>query len=393
MSARWCLGLVVGVLASVALSACSTASTSSPREIFGAIEGIASSGNYLWVASQTGTTSRSDVELTELNATTGRLIRIIPAKGYNLHFPLAIAATGGDLWVSYSTAQGSIPIGPGAVAEIQDTTGRKLRLFHVGGDLMEVPTAMAVEGEHLWLLSSQCAYCGYTGVLVEVNTSTGRVERVANPEGTPSGLALTPGVVWVPGGDVDGEGINGGADNAVTEVSQTTGSVVRVVRLRSGVRLDGGGYLGCGSSGIAASRADVWVADSYCEPVPDGSAAEIGASTGRIVRGARNAYSYYGGLTGPLGVSVAAVAIARGSVWLADEYGGWADRGVVVELNASTGRVILVRGGRRDAFDQPDSITIVDDEVWIASPMSLTELDERTGDVVRTVPASVKTSS
>lgn len=381
MRARFGRALGAALLAGGALSACSTAPSSAPHPIFGAIEAIAASDNYLWVASQTGISSRSDVELTELNATTGRLIRIIPALGYDLHAPLAIAASGMDLWVSYSTAQGSIPAGPGAVAEIQDATGRKLRLFHVGGDLMEEPTAMAV-GRDLWLLSSQCTYCANSGVLTEVSASTGHVEHVTNPQGFPSGIALSSGSVWIAGGDPAGSSSRA-ADGAVTEVSQATGAIIGVPQLRSGVPLDGGGYSDCASSGVAASRSYVWVADYFCVPVPDGSAAQISISTGRVVRSVRTSYSYYGGLTG-LGDNPGAVAIAGGRVWLADADGGWSDDGVVVELDANTGRLIRVVGDQRDAFFRPVSVA-VDGGVWIASGLSLTELNPQSADVMRTV--------
>lgn len=187
--------------------------------------------------------------------------------------------------------------------------------------------------------------------------------------------------------------------NSVTELSTTTGRLVKILRAPS-LR---------GPDALVVAGADLWVADGA-----GGSVTELSLATGRVVR-------VVGGLSSPEALATdcehALFVLGR--------------TGVVTKLSLTTGKVLARAAGRRFGFDRPtavawaaghlyvadaggDAVSILDPatmklqalrrggfgfadptglavlggDVWVTDTagQSLTELAAASGKLVRTVP-------
>ena len=81
--------------------------------------------------------------VTEINAATGALTRVISAPAYQLNGPDAIAAAGDDVWV--------IDVNSGSVTEINGATGGLTRVI---ASVPNVPFAITADGTGVWLMTN-----------------------------------------------------------------------------------------------------------------------------------------------------------------------------------------------------------------------------------------------
>src|ERR1700678_98457 len=138
------LALVVGVLASTASGASSAAALTRPdvhvlaRELSGP-DALVVAGGDLFVANggdEDGTT------VTELNASTGALVRVVSAAADQFIDPMALAVAGDDLFVMNG---GSVDGVGGTLTELNASTGALVRVLSGPPPRFE-PSAIAVAG-------------------------------------------------------------------------------------------------------------------------------------------------------------------------------------------------------------------------------------------------------
>ena len=149
--------------------------------------------------------------LTEINATTGALVRVISGPAYQFGRPDAVAAASGDLWVTNENA---------SVTEIDETTGALVRVVRNCGCRL----AGGCRRGRQPCVGRQCPNSDVTDDRVsELNAKTGKLVRVISASqygfNGPAGVAATGKRVWV---------TNSWADS-VTELNAKTGALVRVI--------------------------------------------------------------------------------------------------------------------------------------------------------------------
>ena len=172
-------------------------------------------GNRVWVA------DGNAGALTEIDATTGALIRVITARRYQLNGPDAIAVAGDRAWV--------VDVDSSAVTEIDAATGALIRVIP---SLPNVPFAIAADRAGAWLVTNLGvkAVDGSRpdGSVAELSAATGRLVRnIGGPpfrSAVPGGaIAAGGGAVWVTGSDFYGY------RHWLAELSAATGALVRVI--------------------------------------------------------------------------------------------------------------------------------------------------------------------
>jgi hypothetical protein len=111
--------------------------------------------------------------VTEFSATTGVLIRVLTnAKGrYGFAVPTAIAVAGPDLWVTSKAGGSATDPNAGTLTEIDASTGALVRRVSNASDALEKPSGIAFDGTHLWI--SDAAINAVTEL-----TPTGALTRV-----------------------------------------------------------------------------------------------------------------------------------------------------------------------------------------------------------------------
>ncbi len=397
-----------------------TLSDSSYR--FNEPDAIAVDGAHVWVASPD--------QLAEINAATGRLVKVINLTG-NLVFPPgpvtdSVASDGVHVWVVHRFGPNGALGGDSGVTELTASTGKVVRDGLSPSYAFESADAVASDGVHVWVGNElgvgdgRCRTCGQATEVAEVSATTGAFVRAISGASyrfaEPRAIALGDSRVWVANG----------TGNSVTELSSTTGRLERVIS---------GGYGFVGPGAVATGGAHVWVAsgnncitelnatsgalvrmisvptpgcNSYCpslrgcveaiavdgthvwaglypsKPPYSRAVAEISASTGQVVKvisGARYKFA-----------SLRAIATDGTHVWIAND-----DGNSVTELNAQTGSLIRVISDPSDRFNHPAAIALSSGHVWVvsngdgSSSGGVTELDASTGKLVSVIsPPSLR---
>ena len=228
---------------------------------------IAVSGGHVWVINgRTGTNS-----VTELNATNGSLVRVLNSKAYGFDDPGAIAVSSGRVFVL--NADGD------SITEINASNGSLVRIFnaHAGCCAFSQsfewaePVALAVNGTHLWIGDEHDYANGSTSStsIVELNTKSGSLIRIIKVRtddlSITRAMDVSRGRVWIEDGS-----------NAITELNASNGSLVRVIS----TKLDPKGFNS--SDGMAVEGDFVYVLNIYSGQ--RGSVTVINVSNGKIVR-------------------------------------------------------------------------------------------------------------
>lgn len=232
--------------------------------------GIAADGRDIWITNEPqigdGKTPKpGDGTVTELDSSTGRLVRILTGQGYKFDFPGPIAAVGSDLWIA--NAWGG-PLGNGDLVEVNASTGALVRI--VSAAAINQPADIATRGSDLWVINS---LFDDNGSVTEINTRTGRVTWTAKGKQygfvDPISITADGNRLWVANLYAGGEG------GSVTELDASTGRWIQT--------LSGGCYGFDSPAGITAAGNRIWVANSYID-ADGGSVTELSASTGRWIQ-------------------------------------------------------------------------------------------------------------
>jgi hypothetical protein len=322
---------------------------------------VASNGADVWVLNSSS--------LVEVSTATGRLVRAIWGSGHEFSNPEAIAADGAHVWVTNTVVTNPYTSYDGSVAEINVSDGRLVRLIRGSSYDFESPEAIASDGAHVWV-ANLCGNASATegcirGSVTELSASTGRLVRVISGStyqfNSPEAIATGGGYVWVANTNGD----------SVTELRSSDGSLVRVI---PAVANEPGR--------IAADRTHVWVVNRQPGNGVGGSITEIATSTGRVVRVIAAAD---GGFFDPIAIASDAV-----HVWVLSQSGNRVAN-YVTELSASTGRLVKVITGSRYAFDNPDAVVSDGTHVWVANVgggHGMTEISTSTGALIRLIRGS-----
>jgi hypothetical protein len=173
---------------------------------------VAADGPDIWVASQDdGSTTKDSV--TELDAATGKILRTIPYGA--LPDPDFIDAAGGHIWVANNDDDGSGPYLCGSVTELDAGTGAVLRVLAGGRYGFDNPSAIVAEGTSMWVAdwrnpSYACPGGGPSG-LTEISAANGAWEQTATGncsilENTAASLLDGPPGCYVPSDMVAADG-------------------------------------------------------------------------------------------------------------------------------------------------------------------------------------------
>ena len=200
-------------------------------------DAIAVDGARVWVANYDS--------VTEVNASDGRLVRVLHAASYDFDNPDAIAADGSRIWVANA--------GNDSVTELNADDGSPVMILSGGSYGFSGPDAIAVDGTHVWVVN-------YDGTVTELNASDGSWIRTVTCHCSDS--ILTNGThIWVANPE----------SATVTELNADDGSQVRTLPVA-------GSYHDVPLA-IAVDGTDLWVSDR------DGtSLTELNADNGSRVR-------------------------------------------------------------------------------------------------------------
>ena len=223
---------------------------------------IAVDGNHVWV------TNGSSDSVTEFNASTGALIRVLSAPRYEFDYPDAIAVGANRLWVGNAGP----PEVNHSVTELNASTGASIQVLSGSSYGFADPDSIYSDGAHLWVANGTADGATVT----ELNASTGALIRVLSAAryafDCPCAIDGNGSHLWVANQD----------GNSLTELNASTGALIRV--LSSPV------YPWFSSpTAIASYRNRLWVVN-YCRQLPhraqrlDGSVPQAGLGVGLRVR-------------------------------------------------------------------------------------------------------------
>jgi hypothetical protein len=257
----------------------------------------------LWVVNK-GTAFGRDAGVTEINATSGRLIRVLSSPGYQFDQPNGIAVGGSHVWVTNGATQQQPTTPDGAtgnsVTEIAAASGSVVRVISGPKYQINYAFSVAILRAHVWVASASG--------LTEINAANGSpahfFKGTGKVETSPEALAVAGPQLW------------GATESTVIDVSTTTGATLHTVRPND----DPHNAVGA----LAANNADVWV-DNL-----DNSVSEVNATTGQRVRVIHGAAD--DNLTQSVGI-----ALSVHDVWVTSPL-----YNRLVEFNATTGSLVRV---------------------------------------------------
>jgi hypothetical protein len=252
------------------------------------VESITADSSHLWVLNSTGS-------ITELSASTGAVVQTISGAPFDLHGAARIISDGTHVWVSNpcgpQCAVGSP--GKGSITELSASTGTLVQVLSGPSFQLDQPGPISSDGVHVWI-----ADFGGNSVS-ELDAATGAFVRSISVS-EPSAIASDGADVWVTSLEAGVQGYNGAG---VTEISASTGTVVRAITSGIGIPV-----------AIASDGTGVWVANCECQFIGNdyGGVTELSASTGDVV-GPAGATD---GINGPSGI-----ALGGGRAWVTNRYG------------------------------------------------------------------------
>jgi outer membrane protein assembly factor BamB len=308
-------------------------------------------GGALFVANSLSGPSLTS-SITELNASTGALSRVIPQPANLFGVDVAaVAAEDNSLYVAGARGQ---------AVRVDASTGAATRHFNVPfGDLA---TGAVLKGPTLYISVVQ-------GGLLALNTTTGHVRQIV---GQPPSVGFSAiGLIGLPtpmvfcGDDLFYLAPSSSGSAFVKEVDTATGKVARVI--------SGPAYHLGQSSQMAAWDQDIFVTDpalptgkglvAVLHP-PAGALTEIDATTGALVRRISSArYDFQV----PEGI-----AASGDDLFVADS-----GANAVTEVDPRTGRLVDVMSGVQFQFDSPQGLAVYGGHLFAVNQSgdSVTDID------------------
>ena len=126
-------------------------------------DAISSDGSHVWVAN-IETESPGGNSVTELDASTGALLRVLSASSYGFDDPDAISSDGTDVWVA--NGEGN------SVTELDASTGALVQVLSASSYGFDDPGAISSDGADVWVAN------GAGNSVTELDASTGALVQV-----------------------------------------------------------------------------------------------------------------------------------------------------------------------------------------------------------------------
>jgi streptogramin lyase len=226
---------------------------------------VAVSGQHVWVTNVAGNS------VTEFNASTGSEVRVISAQRGRFQTPIAITIRSNHVWVVNEGVRGE-PGGTGSISELNANTGALIRVIDDRAAMIDNPAGLAVSGSRVWVSSLQTA--SKNGSLTTLDATTGAVLRVDSTTddqfNSPAAVAENDGRVWVASSGTKNYEGNGLDTGAVTEINATSGAVLRVIQASVGFNEP---------TAVAVGQGQVWISNLYSSYL-----VELNASNGSLTR-------------------------------------------------------------------------------------------------------------
>jgi hypothetical protein len=250
-------------------------------------DSISSDGTHVWVVNP------DNKSVTELDASTGALVRVIPIPG----IPVNVTSNGTNVWVASQWSNDvTLDQSAGSVTELNAATGAVIETINLSNGETGTPEGMCATGNRIWVMN----YGYWTGKqwtasnMTAIDATTGAVASVINTAES-SGIACDNSNVWLAGGPV------------LTKFDAVTGAVVQTISTSD--------Y----PSALSSDGVDVWAISRLSN-----SLLEFNASTGAFVQDLSDAR---------LGFNYSLAVVSDGTnVWVANEYGN-----SVTELSTDIG--------------------------------------------------------
>jgi DNA-binding beta-propeller fold protein YncE len=256
----------------------------------------------------------------------------------SLNSPEAVVAEGANVWVA------SAGRGNPSVSEFSIADGRLTREVTSKSAEWSLPNALASTGGDLWV--SQ----GNGNAVAEVKESSGKIVRIVSRANLnePNALASFGSDLWV------------ATNTTIDELSARTGAVERT--------LSGHNFQFGLLNSIAVSGGRVWVVDAI-----GNSLDEIDASTGVLVRRVKSKSLIFDGYP-------SSIALSGENLWVAN-----GDASSLIEISATSGKVTRVLKGSVYDFNHPAACISVGSNLWVADVQSnaVTIINEASGHVLR----------
>jgi hypothetical protein len=179
---------------------------------------IASDARHIWVADGADVHTIAGDAVTELSATSGRAVRVVAGSSYDLGGP-GVASNGPDVFVDAFVqpvnAKQAVPWG---ITEINARTGGLVRVISGSKYGFDAPSVIVTHGTDIWVLNTEGAH---GGSVTEIKASSGALVRVI------SGSRYRfdcPDAMVTNGTDLFVANAGG---NSVTEIRASTGALLR----------------------------------------------------------------------------------------------------------------------------------------------------------------------
>lgn len=163
--------------------------------------GVSLSGEKVWVTNANGDS------VTEFDAKTGGVVRVVKSGDGGFDWPMGVATTGADVWVENLNGN--------SLTEIDQSTGSVLRV--ISGDGLDGPDSICVLGREIWVTNL------YGNSVTVLNAHSGSLIRVIKSKSdgfsAPTGITGRGSSVWV----------TNQWSNTVTELAASSGSLIRII--------------------------------------------------------------------------------------------------------------------------------------------------------------------
>lgn len=345
---------VVGALVAIVPASATNSHVAGAKE-FDQPSGLAIAGGHLWVTNEAGNS------VTEINPSSGAwLASFVHPSGYGFNRPDAITHSGGNLFIANAG---------NSVTEMSSSSGKFVRAISGARFHFVNPVAIMSWGPTIFVLNAGGP--NIPGSITELSARSGAlIRRVSGARfafDNPVALAVSGRDIFVADE----------ASNAVTEINEANGALVRVVK--------GQGLLA--PDGIAVSSGRVWVADSASN-----AATVINASNGAVV-------ATYSDADGPYGFGQPSTVIAaKGNVYVMTPFGS---SPMVTKVSATSGTPywFMCNTNGPYYFSLLSAFAVSGNNLWVASRSgansqtpgaatgSLTEMLITTGALITTLPS------
>ena len=107
---------------------------------FNCPDAVSSDSTHVWVANGSGNS------VTELNGSTGALVKVISGSSYGFNYPVAVSSDGAHVWVANYHGQ--------SVTELSASTGALVKVISGSSYGFNYPVAVSSDGTHVWVANS-----------------------------------------------------------------------------------------------------------------------------------------------------------------------------------------------------------------------------------------------